>query len=61
MPVKARKIGNKYRVVESSNNKISRTSGGKARDGGGGSKVDVIKQVNAINLSQLQTKRRKGK
>lgn len=58
MPVKAVKRGTVYRVVESRTGKISTTSKGNARDGGGKSRAAAIAQVNAINLSE---RRRAGK
>lgn len=50
MPVKVVKRGDKYRVVETSNNKIATGSKGKARDSGGhASKAKAQRQANAIN------------
>lgn len=52
MPVKVAQKGGKYRVVESATGKLAKTSGGKARDGGGhSSKAKATAQVRAINYS----------
>jgi hypothetical protein len=59
MPVRIKKVGKKFRVVESSTGKIVK-KGGKAVDGGGRSRGAAIAQAHAINLSTLRKKGRKG-
>jgi len=50
MPVKVKKVGNKYRVVESATGKVAKNSAGTAIDGGGhGSKQKAVSQVRAVN------------
>ena len=59
MPVKTKKVGKKFRVVESSNNRIVKR-GGKAVDSGGStSKVKIVRQVQAINISEQRSKGRR--
>lgn len=57
MPVKIRKRNGKYRIVEP-NNRIAKTSTGKARDGGGHrSKAKAERQMRAINASLRRKKK----
>lgn len=52
MPVKVRKRRGKYRIVEASNDRISKSKHGKARDGGGHrTKKKAQAQARAINAS----------
>ena len=58
MPVIIRKRRGKYRVVEKSTTRISKTSKGNARDGGGYlSRAKADRQARAINAS-LRRRRR---
>lgn len=51
MPVKVRKRGNKYRLIEPSG-KIAKNKGGTAIDGGGhSSKAKAQRQANAVNAN----------
>jgi len=64
MPVKVKKVSIKgksvFRVVESVSGKLV-TRGGSAIDGGGHRKRSrAVAQVNAVNLSELRKKGRKG-
>jgi len=57
MPVKIKKVGTKFRVVESSG-KIAKNKAGTALDGGGhASQAEALAQVGAINTPK--SKRRK--
>jgi len=50
MPVKVVKRGDKFRVVEASNGRLSRGSNGAVTDGGGhSSREKAQRQANAIN------------
>jgi len=50
MPVKVKKQGNKYRVVEADTGKVAKNNAGTAIDGGGHStRAMAIKQVGAVN------------
>jgi len=50
MPVVARKIGGKWRIVEAASGRIAMTPRGKPRDGGGhASKEKALAQVRAMN------------
>jgi len=52
MPVKVKKSGDKFRVVEASTGKIAKNKGGTAVDGGGhSSKGKASAQARAINAN----------
>lgn len=52
MPLTTKLINGKHRLVEASTGKISMTSNGNPRDGGGGMlKSKVQRQANAINAA----------
>ena len=51
MPVKVKKVGDLYRVVEASTGKIVKGKSGKAVSKGFASKERAQKQANAINAS----------
>ena len=53
MPVKVVKRGNKYRIVEISNDRIVRRRGGTAVDGGGkATRADAERIARAINANE---------
>ena len=55
MPLTVKKRGEKYRVVEVNTGKIAKNASGTALDGGGKkSKSAVMKQAQAINISQAR-------
>ena len=59
MPVSVKKMGDKFRVVESRTGKVATGQKGTSVDGGGhASHADALAQVNAINISE---RRRAGK
>lgn len=61
MPVMTKKVGRKYRVVESATGKIARNKAGTAIDGGGYSSRDEARsQVSAVNLAMRRRGRRHG-
>lgn len=61
MPVAFKKIGQKYRVVEKASGVVAKKNG-KAVDGGGhSSKTRAIAQVQAINISTHQKKKKDKK
>lgn len=52
MPVKVKKVGKKYRVVDADTGGITRNKGGTAADGGGHDNKDRAEaQARAINAS----------
>jgi hypothetical protein len=52
MPVSVKKVGSKYRVVESETGKVA-SRNNKPVDGGGHSnRNDAVKQVHAINMNR---------
>jgi len=52
MPVKVKKVGKKYRVVEAGTGKIAKNKKGTALDGGGhSSRAKAIAQEQAVNIS----------
>ncbi len=58
MPVRVKKVGGKFRVVEPSG-KVARSAAGTPVDGGGfRSREQAVRQVQAINLSMRRRKRR---
>lgn len=60
MPVRVKKVGKKFRVVESATGKVAKNSAGTAIDGGGhGSKQKAVSQVNAVNMSKRRKSRGK--
>ena len=51
MPVKVKKVGKKYRIVESATGKIAKNKSGGALDGGGhASHTKATSQVYAVNM-----------
>lgn len=52
MPVIAKKIGDKYRIVEKATGKIAKNNAGTAIDGGGHDSEETAKsQASAVNIS----------
>lgn len=51
MPVMAKKVGGKYRVVEAATGKIAKNKAGTPVDGGGSSAEGARKQAAAININ----------
>lgn len=61
MPIRVKKVGKKFRAVESSTGKIAKNRSGTAIDGGGSSsRQRVVRQVHAVNLSELRKSGKKG-
>lgn len=57
MPLSAKKIDGKYRVVEKASGKVATNDSGTAIDGGGhGSMKEARAQATAVNLNQLKKK-----
>ncbi len=57
MPVKVKRQGEKYRVIEASTGRLALSSGGIPRDGGGHESEEKAKaQANAINASLSEDK-----
>ena len=53
MPLTVKKRGDKYRVVEVNTGRIAKNAAGTAIDGGGKkSRAAVLKQAQAVNISQ---------
>ena len=58
MPVKIKKSGDKYRVIEAATGKIAKNAAGTSVDGGGhASKAKAIAQVGAINTPKSQRRK----
>lgn len=55
MPLTVKKRGDKFRVVETDTGRIAKNAAGSALDGGGKkSKTAVLKQAQAVNISQAR-------
>lgn len=57
MPVKVRRVGNRWRIVETATGKIARNAAGTSIDGGGHATSDAArKQAAAVNIEQRKNR-----